>query len=157
MLSTNLQKQSQEDIDFKIQNIEALQTTILELDDQKLLYDQGIVKLETQVLEDLNVVNRSFDDVANSYQDAINSDCVSDLFWRVVDFDGSGMTDEYTLECNRLNGLGYQPTDRNLRSSSGIGSTVAYVGVTGIVSFYPINQTFSNLFEREHKALPIQH
>ena len=119
MLSTNLQKQAQEDIDFKIQNIETLQTTILELDDQKLLYDTGIIKIETQVLDDLNVVNRSFDDVASAYEDAIDSDCVSDLFWRVVDFDGSGITDEYTLECTRLNGLGYQRTDRNLRSTSG--------------------------------------
>ena len=74
MLSTNLQKRAQEDIDFKFQNIEALQTTILELDDQKLLYDQGIVKIEKQVLEDLNVVNRAFDDVSNAYQDAIG-DC----------------------------------------------------------------------------------
>ena len=157
MLSTNLQKQAQEDIDFKIQNIETLQTTILELDDQKLLYDTGIIKLETQVLEDLNVVNRAFDDVANSYQDAINSDCVSDLFWRVVDFQASGGADpdDYTLECTRLNGLGYQPTDRNLRSTSGIGSTVAYVGVTGIVSFYPVNQTFSNIFEGEYDTADI--
>ena len=51
MLSTNLQKKAQEDIDFKFQNIESLQTTILELDDQKLLYDQGIVKIEKQVLK----------------------------------------------------------------------------------------------------------
>ena len=93
MLSTNLQKRAQEDIDFKFQNIEALQTTILELDDQKLLYDQGIVKIEKQVLEDLNVVNRAFDDVSNAYQDAIDSDCVSDLFWRVVDFQASGGAD----------------------------------------------------------------
>ena len=79
----------------------ALQTTILELDDQKLLYDQGIVKIEKQVLEDLNVVNRAFDDVSNAYQDAIDSDCVSDLFWRVVDFQASGGADpdDYTLEC----------------------------------------------------------
>ena len=36
MLSTELlQKRAQEDIDFKFQNIEALQTTILELDDPK--------------------------------------------------------------------------------------------------------------------------
>ena len=157
MLSTNLQKRAQEDIDFKFQNIEALQTTILELDDQKLLYDQGIVKIEKQVLEDLNVVNRAFDDVSNAYQDAVDSDCVSDLFWRVVDFQASGGADpdDYTLECTRLNGLGYQPTDRNLRSSSGIGSTVAYVGVTGIVSFYPINQTFSNIFEEEYNTADI--
>ena len=66
MFSTNLQKRAQEDIDFKLQNIESLQTTILELDDQKLLYDQGIVKIEKQALEDLNVVNRAFDDVSNA-------------------------------------------------------------------------------------------
>ena len=44
------------------------------------MYDQGIVKIEKQVLEDLNVVNRAFDDVSNAYQDAIDSDYVSDLF-----------------------------------------------------------------------------
>ena len=35
MLSTQLTARAQEDIQFKLLNIESLQTTILELDDQK--------------------------------------------------------------------------------------------------------------------------
>ena len=43
MLSTELIKKAQEDIDFKTMNIEKLQDQIVEFDDQKSLYDEGIV------------------------------------------------------------------------------------------------------------------
>ena len=46
MLSTDLIKRAQEDIEFKVMNIEKLQDQIVEFDDQKSLYDEGIVKIE---------------------------------------------------------------------------------------------------------------
>jgi len=141
MLSTQLAARAQEDIQFKLLNIEQLQNQIVETDDQKSLYDEGIVKLELEVLDRIEVVNKSFDAVSEAYDAAIASDCKTDLFWRVIDFT-SGMSDEYTLECTRLSGGGYQNTASQIRGSSGIGSTVAYVGTTGIVTYYPVNETY---------------
>ena len=141
MLSTQLAARAQEDIQFKLLNIEQLQNQIVETDDQKSLYDEGIVKLELEVLNRIEVVNKSFNDVSEAYDAAIASDCKSDLFWRVIDFT-SGESDEFTLECTRLSGGGYQNTASQIRGSSGIGSTVAYVGTTGIVTYYPVNETY---------------
>ena len=147
MLSTDLVKRAQEDIDFKVMNIEKLQDQIVEFDDQKSLYDEGIVRLELELLNRLDVVNKSFDAVSEAYDAAIASDCKSDLFWRIVDFTSGIEDDEYTLECTRLNPGGYSLTDTNIDSNAGIGSTVAYVGVTGIVTYYPVNQTYGNEIE----------
>ena len=141
MLSTQLTARAQEDIQFKLLNIEQLQNQIVETDDQKSLYDEGIVKLELEVLNRIEVVNKSFNDVSEAYDAAIASDCKSDLFWRVIDFT-SGLSDEFTLECTRLSGGGYQNTVSQIRGSSGIGSTVGYVGTTGIVTYYPVNETY---------------
>ena len=147
MLSTELVKRAQEDIEFKAMNIEKLQDQIVEFDDQKSLYDEGIVKIETTLLNRLDDVNKSFDAVSEAYDAAIASDCKSDLFWRVVDFTSGGEDDEFTLECTRLNPGGYSLTDTNIDSAAGIGSTVAYVGVTGIVTYYPASQTYGNEIE----------
>jgi hypothetical protein len=147
MLSTELVKRAQEDIDFKVMNIEKLQDQIVEFDDQKSLYDEGIVRLELELLNRLDVVNKSFDAVSEAYDAAIASDCKSDLFWRVVDFTSGLEDDEYTLECTRLNPGGYSLTDTNIDSNAGIGSTVAYLGVTGIVTYYPASQTYGNEIE----------
>ena len=147
MLSTELVNRAQEDIDFKVMNIEKLQDQIVEFDDQKSLYDKGIVKIETTLLNRLDDVNKSFDAVSEAYDAAIASDCKSDLFWRVVDFTAGSEDDEFTLECTRLNPGGYSLTDTNIDSAAGIGSTVAYVGVTGIVTYYPASQTYGNEIE----------
>ena len=85
MLSTELVKRAQEDIDFKKMNIEKLQDQIVEFDDQKSLYDEGIVKIETTLLNRLDDVNKSFNLIADAYQSAIDSGCKSDLFWRITD------------------------------------------------------------------------
>jgi len=144
MLSTELVKRAQEDIDFKTMNIEKLQDQIIEFDNQKTLYDEGIVKIETELLNRLDDVNKSFDAVSQAYDAAIASDCKSDLFWRVIDFTVGTDDDEFTLECTRLNPGGYSLTTNNIDSNAGIGSTVAYVGVTGIVTYYPASQTYGN-------------
>ena len=69
MLSTELIKRASEDIEFKQLNIDKLQDQIVELDDQKSLYDQGILKLETELLNRLDEVNESFNLIADAYQD----------------------------------------------------------------------------------------
>ena len=100
MLSTELIKRANEDIEFKQMNIDKLQGEIVELDDQKSLYDQGILNLETELLNRLNIVNKSFEDVATAYQNRIDvDDCRSDLFWRITDRISSTPVDFFELEC----------------------------------------------------------
>ena len=145
MLSTELIKRASEDIEFKQLNIDKLQDQIVELDDQKSLYDQGILKLETELLNRLDEVNKSFEDVATAYQNRIDvDDCRSDLFWRIVDRTPNTPVDFFELECTRINPGGYSLTETNIDSNAGIGSTVAYVGATGIVTFYPVSKTYGN-------------
>lgn len=144
MLSTQLSARAGEDIDFKEMNIDKLQNQIVELDDQKSLYDEGIYKIEDELLRRLDEVNDSFNLIAEAYQDRIDADCKSDLFWRITDRISSTPVDFFRLECTRLNPGGYTPTPTNIDSISGIGSTVAYVGSTGIVTFYPASKTYGN-------------
>jgi hypothetical protein len=149
MLSTELIKKAQDDIDFKTMNIEKLQDQIVEFDDQKSLYDEGIVKIETTLLNRLDDVNKSFNLIADAYQSAIDSGCKSDLFWRITDRISSTPVDFFELECTRLNPGGYSLTETNIDSAAGIGSTVAYVGATGVVTFYPAGLTYGNEIPEE--------
>jgi len=152
MLSTELIKRANEDIVFKEMNIDKLQDEIVLIDDQKSLYDQGILKLETELLSRLNEVNESFNLIADAYQDRIDSDCKSDLFWRITTQTVGDSGDEFTLECTRLNPGGYRIIGSNIDGLSGIGSTVAYVGSTGIVTYYPASSTYGNDIPEEEEA-----
>tara|TARA_A100001201_G_scaffold86840_1_gene76527 strand:- start:69 stop:1541 length:1473 start_codon:yes stop_codon:yes gene_type:complete len=149
MLSTDLVKRAQEDIDFKVMNIEKLQDQIVEFDDQKSLYDEGIVRLELELLNRLDNVNKSFNLIADAYQSAIVSGCKTDMFWRITDRISSTPVDFFELECTRLNPGGYSLTETNIDSNAGIGSTVAYVGATGVVTFYPAGLTYGNEIPEE--------
>ena len=81
MLSTELINKANEDIEFRKANLNHLQNKIVTLDGiDKTLYDQGIVKIETDLLGDIENVNRGFADVSNAYQDRIDSGCRTDLF-----------------------------------------------------------------------------
>jgi len=139
MLSTELIQRSNEDIDFKEQNINTLLTEVIVIDDNKTLYDQGILKIENTILDGVVHVNTGLSLVSDAYQGRVDSGCISDLFWRQVGFQTTAEGDEYTLECTRLNSDSYEPI--------GVGSesfAVKYVGVTGIVTFYPINSNYSD-------------
>ena len=144
MLSTELIKRAQEDIDFKQANIDKLQDQIVELDDQKSLYDQGIFSLEEELLNRLDEVNQSFNLIADAHQDRIVSGCKTDMFWRIIDRQPNTPVDFFELECTKLNPGGYSLTGTNIDSAAGIGSTVAYVGATGVVTFYPASITYGN-------------
>ena len=144
MLSTDLIKRAEEDIEFKQMNIDKLQDEIVLIDNQKSLYDKGILNLERELLSRLNTVNESFNLIAEAYQDRIDADCKSDLFWRITNRRGSTPVDFFDLECVRLNPGGYDLTGTNIDGIAGIGSTVAYVGATGVVTFYPASSTYGN-------------
>ena len=171
MLSDDLLKRLKEDIDFKRENVDTLIDQIIETDDQKKVYSKGIRRLEKTVLVSIETVNKTFDDVAdvavcafpfrapvNAYQAAIDSDCRSDLFWRVIDVNNVTELPEYTLECTRLNFGGYRLTGSNLSTvdfTVGLGATVGFVGTSGNVTYYPVNQTYANIFEEEFPSADI--
>ena len=144
MLSTDLIKRAEEDIEFKQMNIDKLQDEIVLIDNQKSLYDKGILNLERELLSRLNKVNESFNLIAEAYQDRIDADCKSDLFWRITNRSPNTPVDFFDLECVRLNPGGYELTGTNIDGNAGIGSTVAYVGATGVVTFYPASSTYGN-------------
>tara|TARA_Y100000004_G_scaffold114228_1_gene128323 strand:+ start:1389 stop:2861 length:1473 start_codon:yes stop_codon:yes gene_type:complete len=144
MLSTDLIKRAEEDIEFKQMNIDKLQDEIVLIDNQKSLYDKGILNLERELLSRLNTVNESFNLIAEAYQDRIDADCKSDLFWRITNRSPNTPVDFFDLECVRLNPGGYELTGTNIDGNAGIGSTVAYVGATGVVTFYPASSTYGN-------------
>ena len=144
MLSTDLIKRAEEDIEFKQMNIDKLQDEIVLIDNQKSLYDKGILNLERELLSRLDTVNESFNLIAEAYQDRIDADCKSDLFWRITNRSSNIPVDLFDLECVRLNPGGYDLTGTNIDGIAGIGSTVAYVGATGVVTFYPASSTYGN-------------
>ena len=158
-LTADLIGRLEDDFKFKKDNIKHLIDELILADGEKLLYDRGIIALETEVLEQIEVVNKKIQKVVKAYKARIEDDCKSDLFWRVATVDvggGAGGKDVVTLECNRLR-LNYDVFDTVIDSSFtggyrggggspgvGIGSTVAFVGSTGIVTYYPVNKSYGN-------------
>ena len=60
---------------------------------------------------------------------------------------GQAGKDVVTLECTKINGSGYRVLDSQIETNqitAGIGSTVAFVGSTGIVTYYPVNKSFGD-------------
>ena len=149
MLSTEVIADARAERDTAIESIGHLQNKIVALDGSKIMYDDAVVLLELSLLDELNEVNQAFEAVGDAYQDRIDADCRSDLFWAVQSFSAtSGMNGTYTLVCKRLNSGGYAAddsgnTDGDDTESVGIGSTVNYVGVTGIITAYPANANYA--------------
>ena len=158
-LTADLIGRLEDDFKFKRENIKHLIDELILADGEKLLYDRGIFALETEVLKQIEVVNKKIEKVVKAYKARIEDDCKSDLFWRVAEVDvgaGAAGQDVVTLECTRLR-LNYDVFDTHIEASGGgghrggggspgvgIGSTVAFVGSTGIVTYYPVNKSYGN-------------
>ncbi len=157
-LTADLIGRLEDDFKFKKDNVNHLIDELILADGEKLLYDRGIIALEAEVLKQIEVVNKKIQKVVKAYKARIEDDCKSDLFWRVAEVDlgaGTGGMDKVTLECTRLK-LNYDVFDTVIESSGsayrggggvagvGIGSTVAFVGSTGIVTYYPVNKSYGN-------------
>ena len=98
---------------------------IIVLDNKKDVYDVGIFRADTYLLQRTEELNASINDVADAYQDRIDANCRTDLFWRIIGIttsirQSSGGTGpnagvstfidtNYTIRCERLNSAGYQP------------------------------------------------
>ena len=83
-LSTELTQDVNKNLQQKLDGIEFYQEQIVVVDDQKSLYDEGIVQLETQVFNAQEDVNNAFGVVQGAYQDRVNVGCRTDMFWRVT-------------------------------------------------------------------------
>lgn len=137
MLSTELIADATEKIEQKYINIEYFQDQVAIVDNEKSLYDQGIVAIDADLYNSIEDLNNSFIGVQSAYQDRINVGCRTDMFWRVVGIttDEYGFIVDYTLTVTQLTGIGY--------SSVGIGtSTVDFLESSGSITQYSLDSTF---------------
>ena len=142
-LSTSLTDDALQKIQEKLDAIEFFQEQIVVIDDQKSLYDQGIVQLETQIFDAQEEVNDAFGDVQAAYDDRIVVGCRTDLFWRVTGISTNMAGDTfYDVKCTKLDAGGYPYLSFD-SNNVGIGSTVRFLNSDGTITNYPINANWA--------------
>ena len=141
-LSTELTQDVNKNLQQKLDGIEFYQEQIVVVDDQKSLYDEGIVQLETQVFNAQEDVNNAFGVVQGAYQDRVNVGCRTDMFWRVTGVN-TGTPTTYDLKCTKLNLGGYEYLSFD-SDNVGIGSTVRFLNSDGTITDYPINSNWAD-------------
>ena len=150
-LASKLFSQASEDLQTSLEAIDDLQSTVVIYDNDKLPYDQGIYKLDQNLLDQCNEVNVSFNNVETAYNDRIVGVCRTDLFWRVTQINSSVSPVEYSLVCTKLSGGGYPALTKG--GVVGLGSTVAFLGTNGGITTYPCNARFDETFNRPEASL----
>jgi hypothetical protein len=125
-LATDIQINCNESIQVSLEQIEFFQDQIKIIDNEKVPYDESIRRLDANLLEQVNVVNRAFNDVETAYQNRITANCKSDLFWRITSIDTSTSPIEYGLICTKLAGGAYVSDN----VAAGLGSTVFFLNPT---------------------------
>ncbi len=139
-LATDISINASESIQQSLEQIEFFQDQIKIIDNEKLLYDNAIRRMDANLVDQTNVVNRAFNDVETAYQDRIAGICKTDLFWRVTNLNTQLADPEYTLVCTKLTPGGYDILDKN--GVAGLGSTVGYLHPgTDTIQYYPCNDT----------------
>ena len=137
-LSTEIAINCNESVQVALEQIEFFQDQVKILDNEKVPYDESIRRLDANLLEQTNVVNRAFNDVESAYQDRIVGTCKTDLFWRVTDIDSTQSPPEYSLVCTKLTPGGYKELTKG--GVVGLGSTVGYLlPNTTNITYYPCN------------------
>ena len=146
MASDDIKKLIVQSVDTKKQQIGFMQDEIVIADDDKSFYDEAIEKIERHVFEQIDDVNRSFTDVQSAYQDRLDSDCRSELFWRYVGVTeapaGSKQSDTFNFVCSKLSanpyntevGIGSTSTVHNLSVLKSDG-TIITLSIDGKVGF----------------------
>jgi hypothetical protein len=99
--------------------IEDSSERIIELDGQKGAYDDIIISLDNDILNEVNDVNSKIITVSDAYQDRINVGCRTDVFWRRVGLAGT----IHTLVATKLSLAGYAGTLPNVQYFNGVGFT----------------------------------
>ena len=136
-LASKLFSQAGEDLQQALESIDDLQSRVIIIDNDKLPYDQAIYKLDQDLLDQCNEVNKSFNDVETAYNDRIVGVCKTDMFWRVTQINSSVSPVEYSLVCTKLNGGGYPQLTKG--GVVGLGSTVSFLHPNGTVTDFPCN------------------
>ena len=101
-LATDIAQNCNESIQIALEQIEFFQDQVKILDNEKVPYDESIRRMDSDLLEQTNVVNRAFNDVESAYQDRIAGICKTDMFWRVTNIDPTQDPTEYSLVCTKL-------------------------------------------------------
>ena len=144
-LSTEIAQNCNKSIQVALEQIEFFQDQVKILDNEKVPYDDSIRRLDANLLEQTQVVNREFDVVESAYQDRIVSGCKTDMFWRVTEVDESGpAASAVKLLCTKLTPGGYNILTKD--GVVGLGSTVGYLhpGATDWetdIQYFPCNDT----------------
>ena len=150
-LASKLFSQASEDLQTSLEAIDDLQSRVVIYDNDKLPYDQGIYKLDQNLLDQCNEVNVSFNNVETAYNNRLASGCKTDLFWRVTQINSSVSPVEYSLVCTKLSGGGYTALTKG--GVVGLGSTVAFLETNGGITTYPCNARFDETFNRPEASL----
>jgi len=117
-LTDKIKKDVSEKKQQKLDNIEYFKEQILITDALKEDYDNAVISIDTDLLNDINTVNDTLYNVQSAYQDRIDAGCRTDLFWRVLGFDIS--TGNYSLVVTKLSITGYGSSVAFFDSSGGI-------------------------------------
>ena len=143
MISSNILEKTRENIKLKLEQIETLQERIVILDGEKADYDNAITNLDNQLLGEIKIVNDAYQDVWDTYQDAIVSGCKTDMFWRVYStgWDAGEGKYQYSVVCTKLDAGGYPRNDAV--GGVGIGTTITIIAPGAVsmagIQTYPIN------------------
>ena len=138
-LATDITQNCNESIQQSLEQIEFFQDQVKIIDNEKLLYDNAIRRMDANLIQQSNEVNRAFNDVETAYQDRIAGICKTDMFWRVTNIDPTQDPTEYSLVCTQLTAGGYPILTKD--GIVGLGSTVNFLHANGAVTVFPCNDT----------------
>ena len=108
-LSVDISDQVSDRLKDVYEQLEFFQDQIVIIDDAKSTWDNAIYKIDSQLMGEIEIVNRAIDDVKDAYNvrfTGINS-CRSDLFWMMTGINSSPTPKEVTFKAVALNGNGY--------------------------------------------------
>jgi hypothetical protein len=145
-LTNDLIEKVMENLDEQYGQVSFFQDQVVITDDEKTTWDTAIEALDSNLLGQIQIVNRAIDDVKDAYQDHFTgvTSCRSDLFWMATNFNDSPTPSQYTFTCVKLNENGYTGIVNQLSGNLvGVGSTFFYYldpsNAIGLVTTSPTN------------------
>ena len=131
-LTNDLIEKVMENLDEQYGQVSFFQDQVVITDDEKTTWDTAIEALDSNLLGQIQIVNRAIDDVKDAYQDHFTgvTSCRSDLFWMATNFNDSPTPSQYTFTCVKLNENGYTGIVNQLSGNLvGVGSTFFYISI----------------------------
>ena len=128
-LSEEMQQKIYDDLNTQYEQVGFFQDQVVIVDDEKNKWDTAIKSLDSNLMGQIEIVNRAIDDVKDLYATRLTgvNSCRSDLFWMATNFTAASGDDPdmYTLTCTKLNFNGYTDLVRSTYSGNlvGVGST----------------------------------